>query len=183
MLAAHALLTTAGLELFRPGGVSVSINDLHSAYGTIFPTGNRNAASHKWSSWIIERSSTMSKEDFHTLFTGFCPVSGSPVQPSQYNTYRYSLPGVLPGSPATVGTLHHCCAPCVCDTRDLIHADVKTVQLAAGAQHQFRFAVIGDLACGEFPSTLSRLTKFNVHAVSIVSLDQKKFKLVEVAAC
>ena len=86
----------------------------------------------------------MSKEDFHTLFTGFCPVSGSPVQPSQYNTYRYSLPGVLPGSPATVGTLHHCCAPCVCDTRDLIHADVKTVQLAAGAQHQFRFAVIGD---------------------------------------
>ena len=144
MLAAHALLTTAGLELFRPGGVSVTINDLHSAYSTIFPTGKHNAASHKWSSWIIERSSTMSKEDFHTLFTGFCPVSGSPVQPSQYNTYRYSLPGVLPGSPATVGTLHHCCAPCVCDTRDLIHADVKTVQLAAGAQHQFRFAVIGD---------------------------------------
>ena len=34
----------AGLELFRPGGVSVTINDLHSAYGTIFPTGNRNAA-------------------------------------------------------------------------------------------------------------------------------------------
>ena len=143
MLAAHTLLATAGLELFRPGGVSVSINDLHSAYSTIFPTNNRNAASHLWSSWIIQKSSTVSKESFHTLFTGFCPVSGSPVQPSEYNTYRYSLPGVLPGSPPTVGTLHHCCAPCVCDTRDMIHADVKTVQLANGA-HQFSFAVIGD---------------------------------------
>ena len=39
---------------------SVTVDDLHGAYSTIFPSNNRNAASHKWSSWILDRAAELS---------------------------------------------------------------------------------------------------------------------------
>ena len=130
----------------------LSIEDLHNNYGNIFPTNNRNAASHLWSSWILQRASTLRKEDLSSLFSGFCPVSGSPVTPFEGNKYHYRLQA-LAGGEAVVGFVHHCCAPCVCDTLDLIKADTKTISLVRGVQHQFTFAVIGD-PCA-YPEKLS----------------------------
>ena len=69
----------------------------HASYASIFPTGNRNAASHRWASWILSRSGELSADSLATLFTGFCPVSGSPVSPTSFNTYHYSLPLASPG--------------------------------------------------------------------------------------
>lgn len=135
-------MLAAGCTLWAAATASLSINDLHAAYGTIFPSNNRNAASHLWSSWILNQAASLSHSELSELFTGFCPVSGSPVRPSDYNTYQYSLPGVA-GAAHAVGSLHHCCAPCVCDTLDMIHHDSKTVALADGPR-QLSFAVIGD---------------------------------------
>ena len=121
---------------------AIDISDLHAAYGQIFPTQNRNAASHLWSSWVIQRASSLGRDDFVNLFSGFCPVSGSPVNPEPRNTYRYSLPHLGSAEPA-VGLIHHCCTPCVCDTHDLVKTDSKRVELADGVV-TFNFTVIGD---------------------------------------
>ena len=124
-------------------GAVPTIEDMHRSYASIFPTGNRNAASHRWASWILSRSGELSADSLATLFTGFCPVSGSPVSPTSFNTYHYSLP--LLASPGKAsGLMHHCCAPCVCDTHDMIKADTKTITLAGGVRQQMTFAVIGD---------------------------------------
>ena len=128
--------------LAASGASALSIDDLHSAYGDIFASGNRNAASHLWASWILARSTSLTHTDFSGLFSGFCPVSGSPVRPTGFNTYQYTLKSV--GSSArAAGLVNHCCAPCVCDTLDMISADSKTVELADGAA-ALTFAVIGD---------------------------------------
>jgi hypothetical protein len=125
-----------------PLTASVTIEDMHSAYSSIFASGNRNAASHLWASWILGRSSRLTAAEVTTLFSGFCPVSGSPVSPTQYNAYHYTLP-LLGGAEAS-GLMHHCCSPCVCDTHDKIKADTKTLELANGKTQQLVFAVIGD---------------------------------------
>jgi len=121
---------------------SLTINDLHEHYNEIFPSNNRNAASHLWSSWIMNKAPQLGSAEFNTLFSGFCPVSGSPVSPTDYNTYAYRLSSLASNSHAE-GLMHHCCAPCVCDTMDMIKADTLTVSLAGGAK-EFTFAVIGD---------------------------------------
>ena len=120
---------------------SLTINDLHEHYNEIFPSNNRNAASHLWSSWIMNKAPQLGSAEFNTLFSGFCPVSGSPVSPTDYNTYAYRLSSLASNSHAE-GLMHHCCAPCVCDTMDMIKADTLTVSLAGGAK-EFTFAVIG----------------------------------------
>ena len=123
---------------------TITVDDLHSHYGEIFRTGNRNAASHMWASWILAQAHQLSSADLERLFSGFCPVSGSPVNPSEYNTYHYKLRSLVPGAEHASGFMHHCCAPCVCDTHDMIRADTKTVSLASGASATLTFAVIGD---------------------------------------
>merc|ERR1712241_181384 len=61
----------------------LTVNQLHGKYYEIFSRAyNRNAASHLWASYIIERSSSMTRAEILNLFGGFCPVSGSPVSPS-----------------------------------------------------------------------------------------------------
>ena len=122
---------------------TITVDDLHSHYGEIFRTGNRNAASHMWASWILAQAHQLSSADLERLFSGFCPVSGSPVNPSEYNTYHYKLRSLVPGAEHASGFMHHCCAPCVCDTHDMIRADTKTVSLASGSA-TLTFAVIGD---------------------------------------
>merc|ERR1719330_2133875 len=56
----------------------VSVQDLHREYYNIFKYGNRNAASHRWSTFLLERSTQMTRERLEMFFTGFCAVSGSP---------------------------------------------------------------------------------------------------------
>ena len=57
-----------------------SARDLHKEYYTIFKHGNRNAASHLWSAFLLARSPQMTAARFEELSTGYCAVSGSPVQ-------------------------------------------------------------------------------------------------------
>lgn len=118
-----------------------SLDDLFDKYGEIFPSGNRNAASHRWASYILERSQTMSDATLVKLFGGFCAVSGSPVRPSSSIRWRYTLP--LVGGGAASGSLHHCCWPCVCDTQDFIQVDTKSVSTLDG-EKQYKFAVHGN---------------------------------------
>eukprot|EP00940_MAST-03C_sp_MAST-3C-sp2_P001808 g1808.t1 len=119
-----------------------SVKDLHREYGNIFKYGNRNAASHLWSAFLLKRAAQFDEETFDTLFSGFCAVSGSPVRPNDYNRYKLTLPQV--GGGFATGYLHYCCWPCVCDTQDFIRVDTKTYVLKDGKERVGRFAVIGN---------------------------------------
>jgi len=125
-----------------------TVQDLHREYNRIFRYGNRNAASHRWSTFLLERSTQMTTDRFELFFSGFCAVSGSPVRPSDYNRYRLTLPRLGGGSVS--GTMHYCCWPCVCDTQDFIRIDTKNVTTRINEQSnelqtkQHYFAVIGN---------------------------------------
>merc|ERR1719217_1518682 len=119
-----------------------SVQDLHQQYYNIFKHGNRNAASHLWSKFLLDRSTEMSHEKFTYMFSGFCAVSGSPVQPQDRTRYRLNLDMV--GGGKTRGYMYYCCWPCVCDTQDFIKIDTKNVTLSSGESRQYRFAVLGN---------------------------------------
>lgn len=119
-----------------------SVQDLHNEYRNIFRYGNRNAASHRWATFLLHRSTQMTEERLSLFFSGFCAVSGSPVRPSDFNRYRLSLPKL--GGGYSTGYMHYCCWPCVCDTQDYIRVDTKNVTLVDGTERQFQFTVIGN---------------------------------------
>jgi hypothetical protein len=125
----------------RWGGTSVE--DLHREYGNIFQHGNRNAASHLWSTFLIDRAPFMPRRRFLQLAGGYCAVSGSPVTPGDSTRYRMRLPHV-DGSGKVTGFMYYCCWPCVCDTQDFIRVDTKTIRTAAGRRQQYNVAVIGN---------------------------------------
>jgi len=123
-------------------GLEPSVQILGREYSRIFRTGNRNAASHLWVRFLLERSSHLTHTSLTSMFSGFCAVSGSPVRSSDYNRYRLSLDNV-DGSGKVSGFMHYCCWPCVCDTQDFIRVDTRNVTTADG-EHSYRFAVIGN---------------------------------------
>lgn len=112
------------------------------AFESVFPTGNRNAASHRWASYVLDHASRLSPDQLRFYFQSFCPVSGSIVRPRRENRFRVSLP-MADGTGEADGYLHFCCWPCVCDTMDFIHVDTKTVETRDGPT-ELRFVVIGD---------------------------------------
>jgi len=118
-----------------------TVRDLHQEYRNVFRKGNRNAASHLWSTFLLERSAGMEQSRLELMFSGFCAVSGSPVHPSKYTTYRMSLDTVSGGK--AEGYTFYCCWPCVCDTQDFIRVDTKTIQTAEGPR-QYHWMVIGN---------------------------------------
>lgn len=143
--AQHNARTGPDLSIPWAGAAEDSaVTALHREYGNIFKHGNRNAASHLWSTFLLERSEQMTHEKLVQMFTGFCAVSGSPIRPSDYNRYKLMLPIV--GSPEgkrQQGFLHYCCWPCVCDTQDFIRTDSKTIKTLSG-ERVYRMAVIGN---------------------------------------
>mmetsp|Transcript_37305 Transcript_37305/g.93683 ORF Transcript_37305/g.93683 Transcript_37305/m.93683 type:complete len:348 (+) Transcript_37305:119-1162(+) len=118
------------------------VNDLFREYNNIFRHGNRNAASHLWVRFLLERSEQMTHKRLVHLFAGFCAVSGSPVRPSDYNRYKLTLDRV-DGSGKVAGFMHYCCWPCVCDTQDFIRVDTRRVVTSDG-ERTYNFAVIGN---------------------------------------
>lgn len=119
-----------------------TVEDLASQYYNIFKTGNRNAASHLWSKFILDRADSMSPGKLESIFHGFCAVSGSPLPDLQRTEYHgVSLPKV--GGGYVTGTTRHCCWPCVCDATELVRVDTKTINTAHGPK-AFDFLVIGD---------------------------------------
>lgn len=120
-----------------------SSEDLFDEYSRIFPHGNRNAASHRWASFLLDRSSQMTAAKLGGFFKDFCPVSGSPL--SNGMQWHYTLQTVT-GSTES-GSIFHCCWPCVCDTLSWLKVDTKTVETSDGPQ-QFSFLVIGNPCLG-----------------------------------
>lgn len=129
-----------------------NVRDLHQQYYQIFKHGNRNAASHLWSKFLLDRSHEMTAEKFTYMNSGFCAVSGSPVQPQDRTRYRLNLDVV--GGGKRIGYMYYCCWPCVCDTQDFIKVDTKNVTLLGGEVRQYHFAVLGN-PC-DHPEELSR---------------------------
>lgn len=118
------------------------VKDLHREYSNIFRHGNRNAASHLWSSFLIDRAPFMSSKRFEKLSAGYCAVSGSPVTPMAQTRYKMKLERV-DGMGSQVGYMYYCCWPCVCDTEDFIRADTKTIETREGPK-KYNVAVIGN---------------------------------------
>ena len=157
------------LELVRDVAfedVPAGPRELHQRYSDIFRYGNRNAASHLWTTYIIDRASVTPAAQIESLFSGFCAVSGSPVYPSDYKRYRLRLKHAVTGVDE-VGFMYYCCWPrvavpnhrrsrrsviishrCVCDTWDFIKVDTLTITTADGPK-AYRFAVIGDPCVNE----------------------------------
>jgi hypothetical protein len=129
-----------------------TVRDLHKEYYNIFKHGNRNAASHLWSKFLLDRSHEMTHDKLTYMFSGFCAVSGSPVQPQDRSRYRLTLDKV--GGGKHTGYMYYCCWPCVCDTQDFIRVDTKTVSTSDGGSRQYHFAVIGN-PC-DHPEDLSK---------------------------
>ena len=55
-LALSLVAASQALSIDELQRVGLTIEELHSNYGNIFSSGNRNAASHLWSSFVLERS-------------------------------------------------------------------------------------------------------------------------------
>jgi len=147
MLAFRIVIASTGLLAFAIAaepwkGGKPTVDDLWDEYQNIFPSKNRNAASHRWASFILDRSKDLDVEVIKQLFRGFCAVSGSPVRPVSHKRYKYTALPMVGGGNAT-GFLYHCCAPCVCDTQEFIKLDTKTIETKSGMQ-QFKFQVIGN---------------------------------------
>jgi len=130
-------------------GVSIpwrgkTVGDLEREYYNVFPARNRNAASHRWATFLLERSRNMDKDTFAEMFSGFCPVSGSVIRsPGARTLWQMTLPHAVDESHTITGGIHFCCWPCVCDTADFIRVDTKTVELK-DQTYQFNFLVLGD---------------------------------------
>lgn len=148
-----AVFAAAQLLQLVPGGVSqepagpvwagLSVDELFAEYGAIFgPNGNRNAASHLWSTFVLERAWQLPEAFVLELFRAFCPVSGSPVSERDGNRYQMTL-AAGPGGATRTGMVHYCCSPCVCDSQDFIKMDTKTIATADGPSTQW-MAVIGN---------------------------------------
>jgi len=120
-----------------------SVADLHNEYWDIFAeSGNRNAASHLWVSFLVDRGGSMDTGTFETMFSGFCPVSGSPVSNGR-SPYQVEVKSAVEGKAAITGFIYFCCSPCVCDTIDLVRTDTRTVYTKEGRK-TYDFLVIGD---------------------------------------
>merc|ERR1719210_2633650 len=116
-------------------------DDLTEKYLDVFKTGNRNAASHLWTSFVLDRAHGMRPEILESVFKGFCAVSGSPLPDDPRTMYKVTLPRVGGGN--VTGVVRHCCWPCICDLSDFVRVDSKTVKTRDGHQ-KYDFLVMGD---------------------------------------
>jgi len=123
-----------------------TVDDFFNEYYNVFRSRNRNAASHKWASFVLERSAVLEAGMFDTLFASFCPVSGSIVYKSDQKRYGMQLERAAGGG-SVFGYTYFCCWPCVCDTRDFIRVDTKTVRVQTESgftDKQYHFTVIAN---------------------------------------
>lgn len=123
-----------------PNAEVKTISDLSQQYCNVFPTGNRNAASFRWFSFLADKATSMSANSFEAVSKGYCPISGSPIAGT--NLARVRLEKVGGGS--ETGSFYFCCDPCICDMRDLVRVDTKTLTFMGGQTKQYKVLVHGD---------------------------------------
>merc|ERR1712156_1377679 len=128
-----------------PTSSSLSVSELHGKYYEIFHrSGNRNAASHLWASYILDRSTSFATEEIYNLFGGFCPISGSPVRPSAWSKWgRIPFKKASNTGQSTTGSVSVCCWPCVCDLQEFVKAYTLEVETREG-RSTLDVLVIGD---------------------------------------
>lgn len=144
MRCGRSVLAVVVTYLLTPSGADVVLNgpaDLARYYSEIFPTGNRNAASHKWASFVMKHASSLSPSTLKNVFKGFCPISGSPIPDNPRTNYKVTLPVI--GGGTQTGVTHHCCWPCICDEHDFVQVDTKTIPTSEGPK-QYNMLVLGD---------------------------------------
>ena len=64
-----------------------TIQQLWGEYNNIFRHGNRNAASHLWSAFLMDHAATMPLGHYNQLSAGYCAVPGPPATPQQRTRY------------------------------------------------------------------------------------------------
>jgi len=138
-------ISTLTLLLFVNQALSLTVSELHGKYYEIFSrANNRNAASHLWASYILDRSTSLSVSEIRELFGGFCPISGSPVRPSTRNLWSgIQLKKASNPSEIESASIHVCCWPCVCDLQEFVKNDTLDIDTKDG-RFSFEVLVIGD---------------------------------------
>jgi len=144
------------LIFFFNCSLALTIRELHDAYWQIFPrTGNRNAASHIWTTYVIDKvkGGTHTEDEIYKLFSSFCPVSGSIVTPTpSWNLWtglkvkESARPSWRPYQielPAT-GSVYTCCWPCICDIQEFVKVDTLKINTRDKGEILFPVLVIGD---------------------------------------
>lgn len=127
-------------KAFSDNACAKTIDGLGSQYNNIFKTGNRNAASFRWFTYIATCAEQVGQAAFESMGTGFCPISGSPI--NGLNAATVTLGKVGGGS--TTGIMHFCCSPCICDVTDMVKVDTKTIDFGAQGKHKYNVLVHGD---------------------------------------
>ena len=128
------------------------------ADGDVFPSGNRNAASHRWATFLLDCASQLDGATLVSLFAGFCPISGSITGGGDAQRHIYpssgwgALSALSTAASLSGGALYHCCPPCICDAVDFLGVDTKTVVDSSGSDTTYTFVVIGN-PCGHVPLT------------------------------
>jgi hypothetical protein len=134
-----------------------TVDQLAKSYDIVFPHGNRNAASHRWAHFVLDCAKSLKHDTIVELFKGFCPVSGSPVDPSSEFAYpksgKWGALTALGSTGAVQGSLIHCCAPCICDAVEFLAVDTKTITDSSGEAKQHKFVVIGNPCDGSSVKT------------------------------
>ena len=137
----------------RPVWDGTTAEDLFAEYNNIFRFGNRNAASHLWATFVLDRAWQMPASVFQDLMGSFCPVSGSPVRIVPSKRFRVTLEASHGAAvsddspPQRTGYVSHCCWPCTCDAQDFLKVDTKTVDTADGPR-EYWVTVMGNPCLG-----------------------------------
>ena len=135
--------------------------DLHREYNNIFRYGNRNAASHLWSSFVFERAAHMTAEKFESVSSGYCAVSGSPVSPSDYTRYLLRLQSVESAQKLIKGYMYYCCVSdtqALCVACSLVHMESLSFSLPSSLPPSFVGLCFSGLVCAT-RKTLSGSTR------------------------
>ena len=130
-----------------PPNIDLKVGRLADQYQTIFAKSkNRNAAGYLWAAFILDRSEHFEPEEIRSLFSEYCPVSGSPVRPMR-KPFAYSQEGTkLKATDRSDGekglSVHHCCWPCICDLQDCASVSKVQVPVRGGYTVEFDMLVI-----------------------------------------
>ena len=120
-------ITKACDETQKPGK-ALQVGKLRDEYAAIFGPGgkfpharnNRNVGGHLWAAHILDHALQLTEAELRSLFSEYCPVSGSPVSPGR-EAYPFSNDnnaGLLRAEDGGETGVHHCCRPCICDLQD-----------------------------------------------------------------
>ena len=121
---------------------TLEVGRLRDEYGAIFGPGgkfphaqnNRNVGGHLWAAHILDHAPQHTEAELRSLFSEFCPVSGSPVSPGRpAYPFRHDQPGAALEATDNGDTgVHHCCRPCICDLQDGARTAPLDVEVKGG---------------------------------------------------